>query len=243
MTDGPVAHVRIDNPTARGAMTLGMMRDLADAVIELQRFEGSLVVVSSTDPRAFCSGGHLKEVAQVVSAGGPAKQMSWAMTAVLDGLLALPVPSVAALQGVALGGGAELAVACDWRVAAPDARIHFVHAGLGIAPGWGGAARLVHLLGRSKALRILTAGRSVTRGEANLMGLVDHGCDGDATEAALAWCSDLLGHSSEAVRAIKAQVAAGGLVRADDRETQLFSEVWGAEAHRDALTGLERHRR
>ena len=242
---GPVAHLVIDNPTARGAVTLAMMRQLAEAVIALQSFSGSLVVLSSRDPRAFCAGGHLDEVSEAIDGPEAALQMSHAMTAVLDGLMALPMPSVAALEGLALGGGAELAVACDWRIANPEARIHFVHARLGIAPGWGGAGRLVRLIGRNHALRVLTSARSLARGEAMTIGLVDHCCDGSAVEAALSWCGPLLDHPASAIRAVKAQVAAAAPPRRTlgGDESVAFSEVWGGADHRNALSALARHRR
>ncbi|HHO52801.1 MAG TPA: enoyl-CoA hydratase/isomerase family protein [Deltaproteobacteria bacterium] len=242
--EGRIAHLKIDNPTARGAVTLSMMRDLADAVLQLERFEGSMVLVSSTDPRAFCSGGHLGEVSRVVDGSEAAERMSIAMTRVLDGLLALPLLSVAALDGLAIGGGAELAVACDWRVASPEAQLHFVHARLGIAPGWGGTGRLVRLLGRNHALRVLTAARPLSRGEAMTIGLIDHCCDGSAVAAAMSWCSGMLSHPPSAIRAVKEQVAAAAPPRRSPHaEARIFSEIWGSPAHLEALQRLDRHRR
>ena len=170
-------------------------------------------------------------------------RISRAMTAVLDGLLALPVPSVAALDGLAVGGGAELAVACDWRVASPEARIHFIHAELGIAPGWGGTARLARLVGRNHALRVLTRARPVSRGEALTFGLIDHACDGRAVDEALVWCEPLLHHPPAAIRAIKAQVAVVAPPRGSVQEATRFAEVWGGPAHQEALDRLDRHRR
>ncbi len=243
-TEGHIAHLKIDNPEARGAVTLSMMRDLADAVIALGRFDGSLVVLSSTDPRAFCSGGHLGEISRVVDSPEAASRMSNAMTCVLDSLITLPLLSVAALDGLAIGGGAELAVACDWRIASPDARVHFVHARLGIAPGWGGTGRLVRLLGRNNALRVLTGGRPLSRGEAMTIGLIDHCCDGSAVEAALIWCSGMLSQPPAAIRAVKEQVSSAAPPRrAPLAEAEIFSRVWGGPDHLAALARLERHRR
>ena len=205
---GVVAHLRIDNPAARGAMTVPMMVDLAEAVRALRSFRGSLVVVSSTDPRAFCAGGHLGEVSRVIDTPEAAERMTHAMSTVLDALADLPVPSVAAIDGAALGGGAEIVTACDWRVAGPESRIHFVHTRLGIVPGWGGTGRLVRIVGRRSALRVLTSARPLKAEEGQSLGLVDLRCDGPAVPAALAWLEDLLSLSPEAVRAAKAQVVA-----------------------------------
>jgi len=241
--DGTIAHLRIDNPGARGALTVAMMRDLIAAVQRLAEFdEGSLLVVSSTDPTAFCAGGHLADVERSLAEPGTAEQMSRAMTTALDALADLPMPSVAALNGLAIGGGAELAVSCDWRVAAPEARIHFIHSRLGITPGWGGTARLVRIVGQSRALRILTSARWISSGEAQWLGLVDKRCEGSAVDEAVRWCRTVLSRSPAAVRAVKKQIVAA---RHGDREaaSTAFAEVWGGEAHRRALERLERHRR
>lgn len=243
--DGPVAHLRVDNPGARSAMSVSMMVELADAILALSVWAGALVVVTSTDPRSFCSGGHLGQVTRAVNSPDGARTMARAMSAVLDGLLDLPIVSVAAIDGVALGGGAELATATDFRVASPEARIHFAHARLGIAPGWGGAGRLVRFVGRRAALRILTSARPLAPGEAAELGLVDHRCDGPAVEGALAWLDDLPTLAPEAVRAVKRQVVAAGPARGAgaEAEVEAFAEVWGGPAHVRALASLERHRR
>jgi len=241
--EGTVAHLRIDNPMARSALTLAMMRDLVAAIQRLTEFEeGSLVVVSSTDPTAFCAGGHLADVERALADPAAAERMSRAMTVALDALSDLPMPSVAALDGLAIGGGAELAIACDWRIAAPKARIHFVHSKLGIAPGWGGTSRLVRIVGPAKALRILTSARWISSGEAQQMGLVDKRCDGPVFDEAIAWCRSVLTRPTAAVRAVKKQIAAA---RYQDVEaaSAAFGEVWGGEDHRRALERLERHRR
>ncbi len=242
--EGPVAHLRIDNPQARGAMTLAMMVQLADAVTELESWTGSLVILSSNDPMAFCSGGHLGQVSRAIDGPDAARTMSLAMMSVLDGLLDLPAITVAAIDGLALGGGAELTTACDYRVAGPTAILHFVHARLGIAPGWGGAGRLVRLVGRRRALRILTDARPLAPGEAASLGLVDHRCPGGAVAGALRAFEQLVAMPPEAVRAVKHQIVCNGPARRDAvTEAEAFAEVWGGPSHRATLERLERHRR
>lgn len=243
--DGPVAHLRIDNPSARSALSLSMMVELADAVATLGRWEGALVVVSSTDPRSFCSGGHLGQLMRAVRSPEAARAMASAMSTVLDALLDLPMISVSAIDGIAVGGGSELVTATDFRVASPEASIHFKHLRLGIAPGWGGAGRLVRFVGRRAALRILTSARPLAPGEAVEIGLVDHRCDGSAVDGALSWLEDLRSLAPEAVRAVKRQVVAAAPSRRDttDAEVEAFVKVWGGPAHERALAKMERHRR
>jgi ethylmalonyl-CoA/methylmalonyl-CoA decarboxylase len=246
--EGPIAHLRIDHAQARSAMSLSMMTELADAVLYLQSWDGMLVILSSTDPRAFCSGGHLGEITEAVSTPEDAADMSRAMGTVLAALRDLPAVSVAAVDGLALGGGAELVTATDLRVAGPEARIQFVHARLGIAPGWGGTARLVQLVGRQAALKLLLlachrGAAGIGPGEAFQMGLVDHRCDGPAVPGALAWLAELCALSVPAVRAVKRQLAQAEPTDQGYEGAEPFSEVWGGPAHREALQGLARHRR
>lgn len=236
--DGEVAHLRIDHPSARSALSLSMMVDLADAIERLTSFSGRLLVLSSTDPRSFCSGGDLSDLLAALAAPDRALEMTRAMSCVLASLKDLPLVSVAAIDGAAIGGGAELATAVDLRVAGPEARLQFVQGRLGIAPGFGGTSRLVQIVGRQAALRLLLTGRAVGPGEAVSMGLVDHRCDGPALSGALAWLSDLFEMPLPSVRAIKQQIAAASPTPLADGDGPPFAEIWGGPAHREALARL-----
>lgn len=235
---GPTVRIVIDNPSARGAFTMRMMWELAEIVRELQVSADRAVLLVSTDPVAFCAGGHLGQVRRAVTDPEKARTMARAMTAVLDGLLDLPVPSVAALSGLAVGGGAELVTACDLRVLGPDARIHFVHGKLGIAPGWGGTGRLVRLLGRRQALKVLLDARPIGAEEALALGLADRVSD-DPSSAALEMLAGW-GHVPEALRALKRQVVAAEQGRPAE-DVEAFASVWGGPAHEAALARLRRH--
>jgi ethylmalonyl-CoA/methylmalonyl-CoA decarboxylase len=216
-----------------------MMAEFADAVIALQDFAGSLVIVCGSDDAAcFCSGGHLDDLAEAVATTEAARTMSRAMTTVLDAMLDLPVPSVAAIGGPALGGGAEIATACDFRVMSDESRIQFVQARLGIAPGWGATARLVRLLGRRKAFRVLCALRSISPGEAIEIGLADHRCAGSSVEGALAWLDELRAVPPASVRAVKRQLVA----RDPEQAVEAFAELWGGEEHKRMVAAIKRAR-
>lgn len=236
--DGGEARLEIDHPEARNAVTLGMMCELAAAVRRLQGWEGGLLRVSARGGRVFCSGGHLGQVRRAIRGEAGAIAMADAMTAVLDGLLALPQISVTELDGAAIGGGAELATATDFRVGGPAATVHFVHARLGIAPGWGGAGRLVHHLGSRHALAVLAAAEPLDAEAASRAGLLDR-VGPDAADAADALLAPMRAHPPVALRAVKAQIAAA---RAGDRagEARAFATVWGGPAHVAALEALGR---
>jgi enoyl-CoA hydratase/carnithine racemase len=226
-TDGPVAMLTIDNPGAANALTLGMMDDLGAAVVSLREFDGSCLILASTPP-AFCAGGHLDDVQASLTTPEAGATMCGAMTAILDGLLDLPLVSVCAIDGTAIGGGAELVTACDHRVGTARARVQFVQARLGVAAGWGGAGRLVRLLGRSRALRLLSTGEAVAADAAFDLGLLDQLVPADATAAARAFLAPVLANPVAAVRAVKAQVTGSDPVAA-------FASVWAGPAHRAAL--------
>jgi enoyl-CoA hydratase/carnithine racemase len=233
--DKDLAWVRIDNARARNAMTVSMMVDLARVVLALREWEGRAVIVGSAVPGVFCSGGHLDEVQKFLLDPENGRRMSRAMATVLDGLLDTPALVVAAIEGAAVGGGAEVATAADFRVVRAEARINFVHTRLGVIPGWGGTARLVRLLGRSRALRVLAEARALAPDEAQALGLVDLVADTTAADGALSLLAPLRTVPIAALRAVKGQVVA-----AHDAEAQAdrFAEVWGGIDHRTALAGL-----
>jgi len=231
-TGGVVAALTIDNPRARNAITLQMMVELADAVSTLSEWNGSGLVLQSADPSVFCAGGHLGQIQGALGSREEAMKMAVAMTTVLDALLDLPLISVAVLGGLAVGGGAEIATACDFRVAAPGAALHFIHARLGIAPGWGGAGRLVRHIGRRRALWMLLDAEPVGAEEAREIGLVD-AISEDVEGAAQALLDVVSQRAPEVVRALKRQVM-------DEDPSGAFADVWGGLPHLAALKALGR---
>jgi ethylmalonyl-CoA/methylmalonyl-CoA decarboxylase len=232
-TNDVFAVLTIDNAVARNAITVQMMVDLAEAVMALSEWEGAAIVLRSADPTIFCAGGHLGQVSRAIRSRQDAVSMARAMTTVLDGLLNLPQISVAAIGGLAVGGGAEIATACDFRVAQPDSAIHFIHTRLGIATGWGGAERLVTHIGRRQALWMLLDAEPVDAETAREIGLVDAVTD-NADVGARALLEVVLSRAPEAVRATKRQVVGSDPVGA-------FADIWGGQAHKAALEAMGKH--
>jgi ethylmalonyl-CoA/methylmalonyl-CoA decarboxylase len=146
---------------------------------------------------------------------------------------------VAAIEGGALGGGAELATACDHLVMASDAAVRFVQVSLGVCTGWGGGPRLVRLLGRRDALRLLGTACRVSAQQALQLGLADRlAPPGAAAQVAGELLEPYLAHPTPAVRAMKAVVAAADDVPLDAAlavEAKLFGGLWGGEANQAAL--------
>ncbi|MBW1877668.1 MAG: enoyl-CoA hydratase/isomerase family protein [Deltaproteobacteria bacterium] len=235
-----LAWLRLDNPEAHNAVTVRMMCDLAEAVERLSSWKGQAVVLCSSTPGMFCAGSHLAEVQSALSPGAAGRDMALAMGALLDQLLTQPALVVGAVEGTAVGGGAEIVTACDFRVLHRDARVHFVHARLGVAPGWGGTGRLVAHLGRAGALRALTAATPMTAEEALGAGFADAVVDGPAIDGALKLLEPLRALPAAATRAVKAQVVAANDPKA---QAERFCEVWGGPDHRAALEAMWAKRR
>ncbi len=168
--DGGLAVITIDRPHARNAISLETMDQLEKA---LDGAEGArALVIRGAGDRAFVSGGDLKELS-ALRTEPDASAMAFRMRSICDRIAGVPAPTIAALNGHALGGGAEVAVAADIRLAADDINIGFNQVALAIMPAWGGAERLTELVGYSKALLLAATGTVLDAAEAERIGLVD----------------------------------------------------------------------
>lgn len=168
--DGELAVITIDRPQARNAISLDTM-DALNKALDGAAGARALVITGGGD-RAFVSGGDLKELA-ALRTELEAAEMAWRMRTICDRIAGFDGPVIAALNGHALGGGAEVAVAADIRIAADDIRIGFNQVALAIMPAWGGAERLAELVGRSRALLLAGTGRILGAREAEQVGLID----------------------------------------------------------------------
>lgn len=173
--DGAVARIRLNRPIARNALSTAMCRTFLGVVDEVallaDRGEVNAATLEAVPP-VFCAGADLKERRDM----GPAEmsEHSRQIEACADRLAALPSPVIAAVGGAAKGGGFELALACDLRVVAVDARLGFPEVRFGFFPGAGGPVRLLRLVGHAVATRLLLGVRDITGAEASALHLADH---------------------------------------------------------------------
>jgi enoyl-CoA hydratase/carnithine racemase len=168
--DQGLAVITINRPNARNAIAPETMDQLGQAIVGAK---GALcLVIRGEGDKAFVSGGDLKELS-ALRTEEQAAAMAWRMRSLCDELANFPAPVVAALNGHAFGGGAEVAVAADIRVAADDIKIGFNQVSLEIMPAWGGAERLAALVGRGRALMLAGTGAVLTADQAEKVGLVD----------------------------------------------------------------------
>lgn len=232
----------INRPQARNALNWAAQEAFAATVRTVAADETLRVLLISGTGSAFVAGGDLKELAENPDREAGAR-LNRVMSAALAQLAQLPIPVIAAVNGDAAGGGCEILTACDLRLAVAGARLKFVQVRLGLTTGWGGAARLVRLIGQSRAMEILLTGRTVTAEEAVSIGLVHRltAADGNLLPVALAWADEIAALPRDAVAAMKRLVdALPGATpeQAAAHERQLFLDLWGAPAHLDALAAF-----
>jgi enoyl-CoA hydratase/carnithine racemase len=204
-----VAELIMDRPEALNALSTDQARRLRNAVREVGGDRQiSAVVLCSALPQAFCVGADLKERSRFDD-DQLAAQRSVFVEA-FGAVLGIEVPSIAAVDGYALGGGCELALSCDLIVASDDATFGLPEVGLGLVPGGGGTQLLSRRVGLNRALDLMLTGRRVTAAEALNLGLADRGAAaGSARMAGRQLAEQIAAQSPVSLRAAKKAVREG----------------------------------
>lgn len=199
----------LDRPGAKNALGRQLLGELEEAFSALAGDAGvRVVVLHSLVDGVFCAGADLKERAGMTPA--EAEAFVKRLRAGFSALERLPMPVIAAIEGAALGGGLELALACDLRVAGAAARLGLPETSLAIIPGAGGTQRLPRIIGRSRAKELIFTARRLGAAEALACGVVDRCVEpGRALEAALDLAREILPNGPVALRAAKEAIDAG----------------------------------
>lgn len=207
--DGHVAEIVLDRPKAMNAVSTEMARSIAGACAALGADRDvRVVVLTSSHERAFCVGADLKERDALTDAE-LVRQRPVARGA-YTGVLELPQPTVAAVHGFALGGGFELALACDLIVADGTAVVGLPEVSVGVIPGGGGTQLLPRRVGAARAAELVFTARRVAAAEARELGLVDQLVDdGRDREEALALAARIAANSPVGLRAAKRALRLG----------------------------------
>jgi cyclohexa-1,5-dienecarbonyl-CoA hydratase len=234
--DGAVASIRLDRPPAN-ALSEAVSLELWDAARDVEDDDGVRAVVVWGGERIFAAGADVKAMAEF----GPREIESsvGALEGALRHLEAVPKPVVAAVNGYALGGGCELALACDFRYAAADARLGLPEIRLGVIPGAGGTQRLPKLVGLARARDLIFSGRHVGADEALEIGLIDavaapERVYGEAIARARAFADG----PSLAYRAAKVALLAAGDRRQEDGlevEREMFRELFATQDQKEGM--------
>jgi enoyl-CoA hydratase/carnithine racemase len=171
--DGPVATITLDRAEKLNALTMAMLERLEAACGAIDADESvRAVIVASASGKAFCAGADIVEWGPL---GGLGMWQRWIRDGhrVFDRLARLRQPTIAAIGGIAYGGGLELALACDLRIAAEGARFAFPEVTIGAVPGWAGSQRLPRVIGPGRAKQMILAGEPVDAATAAAWGLVN----------------------------------------------------------------------
>src|SRR4051812_34845169 len=170
--DGPVALLTINRPKVLNALNSQTLNELRHAVLELKADEQvRVVILTGAGEKAFVAGADINELAVQSPASG--RDHALAGQHVFDLIENLGKPVIAAINGYALGGGCELAMACTLRIAADSAKLGQPEINLGLLPGYAGTQRLARLVGKGKAMELILTGAPVAAAEAERIGLIN----------------------------------------------------------------------
>ena len=231
--DGVVA-LRLNRPPMN-ALSQALLTEIGDAAEDLADDDAVKAVVVLGGEKALAAGADITEFGDQAAA----RAIGLTFRRAFDGIAAIPRPVIVGVRGFALGGGMELALACDFRVAAETARFGQPEILLGIIPGAGGTQRLPRLVGPARAKDLIFSGRQVKADEALAIGLVDRVVPADELEdATFTWAAELAAGAVAAMGLAKQAIddgLAGSLTRGLDIEARAFVDVFGTE---DAATGV-----
>lgn len=236
--DGSVAVLTLDRPEARNALSGELVERLTRALREIARDATVRSAILTGAGGSFASGGDLRELRGRGSAEDAAvlsdigEEMCLAISET-------PFPVIAVLTGAAIGGGAELAVACDLRIAEERAKICFKQTRMGVTTAWGTLPRLLSLVGTANTARLLYTAQELLAVEARAIGLVDLIADpGAAYATAIAWCADIEasapGAIAETKRLLRA-AAAENYSKLRPIEREAFIRTWSSREHDEAM--------
>jgi enoyl-CoA hydratase/carnithine racemase len=236
---GQVAHLVLNRPDKLNALDLAALSDLHAALDDLEGDSGVRVVVVRGNGRAFCTGVDLDMTSDALADSDAVDRVVSAVHRTFARLEASPLPSVAAIHGMALAGGLELVLACDLALAATDARLGDFHARYGLFPGGGASQRLPRVIGERRAKWLLLSGEWVTGSVAAEWGLVNEPVEPDRLVERADEVAQLLARRSPLLSSVVKQTVRAGakmdLPTALEAERPLFLRYMASEHARIGL--------
>jgi enoyl-CoA hydratase / 3-hydroxyacyl-CoA dehydrogenase len=235
-TRGDVAIAWLNRPPAN-PLSPQAIRDLIDL---WESIEGKVraLVLASSNIFTFSAGADIKEFTKM-SPDAEGAELVQSAHRFMRGMEGSSTVTIAAVNSIAFGGGCELAMACDFRIAAESATFGQPEINLGIIPGFGGTQRLPRLVGEAKALEMNLIGESISAGEAYEYGLTNRVvADHELLDTALAWARKLAGQAPLAVQSIKELAPVGDLDRGIEAEKQRFGEMMVSDDAREGISAF-----
>ncbi len=238
--NGHVAVLTINRPEALNALNTNVLQDLAEAICQAEADENVYVIVLTGAGKAFVAGADISQMKDfsAVEAKAFAENANELFCKIED----LAKPSIAAVNGYALGGGCELAMACDIRIAGERAKFGQPEVGLGITPGFGGTQRLSRIVGASKAKELILTAETISADEAHAIGLVSKVvADKELITTTMEMANKIAANAQIAVRQSKDAINKG--MQCDIRtglsyEAQAFAVCFATEDQKDAMTAF-----
>ena len=235
-----IVTLTLDRPEALNALNTAVITELEQAVTELERDVSLGAVIITGAGRSFVAGADIGEQRPLDLEGG--RRWGQRGSALLRRIEKLPVPTIAAVNGFALGGGCELAMACDIILASEKAKFGQPEVGLGITPGFSGTQRLSRRVGAARAKELIFSGRMIKAEEACAIGLVSEVFAPEALmEGALAMARSFTKNAPIAVRYAKACIDRGLQMDIDDGiavENELFAMCFATEDQKEGMTAF-----
>ncbi len=243
--EGKIAIFTINRPEVMNAMSVQAARELNEAMVDFRDDDNLWVgIVTGAGQKAFCAGADIKDSLPFMKEH---RDQPWAFPATLMRGLELWKPLIAAINGMALGGGLELVLACDIRIASETARFGTPEVGIGLMPGWGGTQRLPRMLPWCKAAELLLMGRPIDAEEAYRIGLVNKVVPPEQVmTVAREWAEAICQLAPLAVRAAKEAMIRGSSVTLEEGlrlENSLVAHLAGTEDFIEGTTAFSEKRK
>ena len=231
----------VNRPKALNALNAATLAELANAIARIaEDAEARVLLVTGMGDKAFIAGADISAMQTMSTL--EAQAFSEKGTRVMQAVEALPIPVIALVNGYALGGGCELAMACDWIIASERAVFGQPEVSLGIPPGFGGTQRLARLVGRALAMELVTSGRQIKADEALRIGLANHVVAGEQLmEKGLEMARLIAAKAPIAVRVCKQAIQRGldlDLANGCVLETSLFALAFGTADRKEGMTAF-----
>jgi len=242
-SENGIGTIQLNRPEVHNAVNQSVIEALETTLDKVDADDAvRALIITGAGSTTFCAGGDLQYFA-TLDTREKGLEMSRRMQVLLGRLWSGSKPVVAAINGQALGGGCEILTACHFRIAASTASFAYRQAQNGLITGWGGGARLFHLVGRTWALRLLLTGDQIDTAQALSIGLIDDVAKpGEVHAAALALAKRISRHSPGVIAAIlelaRLHYDCDSSI-AIERETELFGDRWTSDEFRDAINDFQ----
>jgi enoyl-CoA hydratase/carnithine racemase len=243
--DGDVVVLTIQRPAVMNCLSFPTLKRLRKLCAQLKDdLTVRAILITGSGDKAFCAGADLKERKDMPAERVPVFVRN--IRATMDDVEALPQPTIALINGVAFGGGTELALACDLRIAAPHAQLGLTETSLAIIPGAGGTQRLPRLIGRARAKELILTARKIDAVEAERIGLVNRiAAPGKLRESGLEVARSIANNGPVAVRAAKSAIDSGAdlpLSQGLEVEARCYERVLPTKDRLEALAAFSEKR-